>query len=243
MARYYDDYDFGKFNPISISELKKNIEKSLANDKEYEPICVESSSRKKICTSWWGEAWCKNLERYADYDSRIGRGRSYVRNGAVIDLKIKGGKINARVQGSRSKPYKIKINIDALSEKQRIKIEKQASGKIQDLESLIYGNFPEDLKELFFQKGGLFPSPEEIHFDCTCPDWADMCKHVAAALYGVGVRLDSNPLYFFQMRGIDIESFVDKVVAGKVQSMLDNADKESPRILKDADLLQIFNLT
>ena len=243
MARYYDDYDtFGKFNPISVSELKKKIEKSLANDKEYEPIRVESSSRK-ICTSWWGEAWCKNLERYADYDSRIGRGRRYVRNGAVIDLKIKGGKINARVQGSRSKPYKIKINIDALSEKQRIKIEKQASGKIQDLESLIYGNFPEDLKKLFFQKGGLFPSPEEIHFDCTCPDWADMCKHVAAALYGVGVRLDSNPLYFFQMRGIDIESFVDKVVAGKVQSMLDNADKESPRILKNADLLQIFNLT
>lgn len=243
MARYYDDYyDFGHYKPLSVEELKKKIAASLSNEKKNEPVVVESKT-KKICTSWWGDAWCKNLERYADYDSRIGRGRNYVRHGAVIDLKIKGNKIDAKVQGSSSRPYKIKISIDELSEKQRLNIEKQASGKIQDLESLIYGNFPEDLKDLFFQKGGLFPSPEEIHFDCTCPDWADMCKHVAATLYGVGVKLDSNPLYFFQMRGIDIEKFVDKVVSGKVQHMLDNANKESPRIIKDADLLQIFNLT
>ena len=243
MAKYYDIYDsFANFKTLSVDELKRNIEKSLSNEKNNEPVFVEASSRK-ICKSWWGDTWCKNLERYADYDSRIGRGRSYVRSGAVIDLKIKGGRINAKVQGSRSKPYKVKVHIDELDEKQRLKIEKQASGKLRDLESLINGDFPEDLKELFFQKGGLFPSPEEIHFDCTCPDWADMCKHVAAVLYGVGVRLDSNPLYFFQMRGIDIEKFVDKVVSGKVQKMLDNANNDSPRILKNADLLEIFSLT
>ena len=249
MAKPFDNFTFENFNVNRkenfFEELREKAQKITSKNKNnyYEPILVDPNSRKSLCKSWWGKFWCKNLERYADYENRIERGRKYLRNGAVIDLKIKGSDISANVLGGGWKPYKVKIKIDALPEKQRLLIEKQASGKLQDLESLINGNFPKDLEDLFFQKSGLFPSPAEIHFDCTCPDWADMCKHVAAALYGVGVRLDSNPLYFFQMRGINIDMFVDKVINGKVQNMLANANVDSPRIIKNADLLQIFNLT
>ena len=246
MATNYEgfnvEYFKSKLNDNFYEELKNKAQKIISKNADFEPVIVDPSPRRVLCKSWWGKFWCKNLERYADYENRIGRGRNYLRNNAVVDLKIKDNEIYSRVLGGGYRPYFVKIRIDALPERQRLNIEQQASGKLQDLESLMQGNFPKDLKELFFQKGGLFPSPNEIHFDCNCPDWADMCKHVAAALYGVGVRLDSNPLYFFQMRGIDTEKFVDKIVIKKVQKMLANANVESPRIIKDADLLQIFNL-
>ena len=232
---------FYDFHYTSVGELEGKIRKTLEKHKEYEPVCPAPKSRK-ICTSWWGDAWCRNLERYADWTNRIGRGKSYVRNGAVLDLKIDGGTIRAKVQGSRSKPYDVTITIAPLPAKRRKEIERQAAGKIEDLESLTSGKFPEEMKELFFEKGGLFPEPKEIKFDCSCPDWASMCKHVAAALYGVGVRLDSNPLYFFQMRGIDIEEFIGQVVGGKVESMLAHADIRSKRIIKDADLMGLFGV-
>ena len=146
------------------------------------------------------------------------------------------------MQGSADSPYDITITIAPLSEKRRKAIERQAAGKIQDLESLTSGKFPEEMKELFFEKGGLFPGPKEIKFDCDCPDWASMCKHVAAILCGVGVRLDSSPLCFFKMRGIDIEEFIGKVVGGKVESMLVHAKSRSRRIIKDADLMGLFGV-
>ena len=180
--------------------------------------------------------------KYADYENRIERGRSYLRNDAVVDLKIKGNEIYSRVLGGGYKPYRIRIRIDALSERQRLNIEQQASGKLQDLESLIQGNFPKDLKNLFFQKGGLFPSPNEIHFDCNCPDWADMCKHVAAVMYGIGIRIDTNPTQLFELRGIPIESLLTRVIDDKVSNMLKNVDVKSARIIKDADISSIFGI-
>ena len=232
---------FYNFHYTSVDELQSMIRKTLEKHKEYEPVCPASNSRK-ICTSWWGDAWCRNLERYADWANRIDRGKRYLRNGAVLDLKIDGGTIRAKVQGSRSKPYEVTITIAPLPANRCKEIERQAAGKIQDLESLTSGKFPEEMKQLFFEKGGLFPEPKEIRFDCSCPDWASMCKHVAAALYGVGVRLDSNPLYFFQMRGIDIEEFIGKVVGGRVESMLAHAKSRSKRIIKDADLMGLFGV-
>ena len=117
-------------------------------------------------------------------------------NGSVIDLKIQKGKILARVQGSRKTPYKVEIRISPLSEKKCQDILSRCGKKLENLEALLGGNFPDEMKELFQGKGGLFPEPREISFNCSCPDWALMCKHVAAALYGVGARLDENPLLF-----------------------------------------------
>lgn len=234
-------YGYNPFETPAVKDLWQMAKENLSKRKNYEPVLIEGTSRK-ICKSWWGDAWCRNLERYADWSNRIGRGKTYVRNGAVIDLKINGGEIYAKVQGSRKKPYTTKIAIDPIDEKSRLRIEEQASGKIQNLEALINGTFPEDLKELFFQEKGLFPSPEEIHFNCSCPDLAIMCKHVAAALFGVGMRLDANPIYFFQMRGIDVESFVAKIIGGKVETMLRNAKLVTPRIIQESNLNQLFGI-
>ena len=232
---------YGYYDTPSVGELRQMAKETLSKNKNYEPVIVEGNSRK-ICKSWWGDAWCRNLERYADWENRIGRGKSYVRNGNVVDLKINGGEIYAKVQGSRKTPYTVKITIDSIDEKKRYRIEEQAAGKIQNLEALLNGTFPEELKELFFQKDGLFPSPDEIHFNCNCPDWAIMCKHVAATLFGIGVRLDFNPIYFFQMRGINIDAFIAKVVSGKVETMLKNANIITPRVIQESEVAQLFGL-
>lgn len=165
-----------------------------------------------------------------------------MRNGNVVDLKINGGEIYAKVQGSRKTPYTIKIAIDMIDEKNCRRIEEQATGKIQNVESLMSGTFPEELKDLFFQKDGLFPSPDEIHFDCSCPDFAIMCKHVAAALFGIGVRLDSNPIYLFQMRGINIDEFIAEVISGKVETMLKNSNVITSRVIHESEITQLFGL-
>lgn len=141
---------------------------------------------------WWGKAWNQNLESYADYSNRIARGRSYVRNNAVLDLKIVKGEVKAIVQGSSSKPYMITVQIDKLSNERWNKVITLCNHRIDTLEQLVAGSFPKELEVLFKErKYGLFPSPKEIHFDCSCPDWASMCKHVAAVLYGIGARLDT----------------------------------------------------
>ena len=102
---------------------------------------------------------------------------------------------------------------------------------MESLEELLAGNFPESMKALFQEDGGLFPSPKEISFSCSCPDWALMCKHVAAVLYGVGARLDENPALFFELRGIDMDKFIDVVLENRVEKMLENAGRPSSRII------------
>ncbi len=233
-------YFYGnEYSYMSISELEEKSRRILSKHPDYDP--VEVSSQKTICSSWWGQSWCKNLERYADWSNRIERGRKYVRHDAVINLKIDGGKINALVVGSEKKPYEIEIKIAPLSPERQKKIERLASGKIQNLEALVSGSFPEDLKESLFQEGVLFPEPDEIEFECSCPDYAYMCKHVAAVLYGIGVRLDRDPLCLFKMRGIETEKFISETINGKVEKMLANAKKKSSRILSGDDL-SVFGL-
>lgn len=197
---------------------------------------------RKIAASWWGQAWCENLERYADYETRLSRGQRYVRSGAVVDLQIQTGRILARVQGTRKTPYKVEIRISPLSQQRCDGIMDRCSTRVDSLENLLAGHFPEELKDVFLGEGGLFPTPREISFSCSCPDWAMMCKHVAAALYGVGARLDADPLLFFTLRGIETTRFVDVVIANRVESMLSNADKPSPRIIQGAALDDLFGI-
>ena len=172
----------------------------LKKKQDLRPVIIDGSV---IARTWWGKAWNKNLESYADYTNRIGRGRSYVRSGAVLDLQVSAGEITALVQGSRAKPYSITIRIKKLNKNTWNLVTSACEGKLESLEELLAGKFPKALEEAFMQrKTGLFPSPKEIEFECSCPDWASMCKHIAATLYGIGARLDEDPTLFFTLRGV-----------------------------------------
>lgn len=233
----YDEY-------VSVSEkrekAKKSLEKLKKTNPDISPVIIEGRS---IASKWWGKAWNKNLESYADYSNRIGRGRSYVKNGAVLDLKIKEGKVEAIVQGSRTKPYTVEITIDKLNETKWEKMTEVCNHRIDTMETLLSGKFPKEFDEFFSDsKYGLFPSPKEIHFKCSCPDSARMCKHIAAVLYGIGARLDEDPILFFKLRAIDFQELLKKSMEEKMQSMLKNADKKSERIIDDEDVFDLFGV-
>jgi len=217
----------------------KQIEKLRKKNPGIQPVAIAG----KLANSWWARSWNKNLEGYADYSNRIGRGRSYVRGGYVLDLSISPGLVQSIVQGTKAKPYEITINIDPLPKKKWDAIIEQCSRKIGNLEDLVSGKFPQELMELFTHRGdGLFPSPKEIHFSCTCPDWASMCKHVAAALYGIGVRFDSDPTLFFLLRDIDFAELLKKSVDEKMNSMLNNAGKATSRVMSNVDTSELFGV-
>ena len=234
MSKYWDT---GFYSQPNASELKRNAAASRKKEEKkgniLEPIVVKG---RTIVKNWWGKAWCSNLEQYADYENRLDRGKRYVRTGAVLDLRIKKGKIIARVQGTRKSPYKIEIRISPLSEEKCQNIIEKCGRKIENIEELMSGNFPLEMQELFQGRDGFFPTPKEISFQCSCPDWALMCKHVSAVLYGVGVRLDEQPLLFFELRGIDVGRFIDVALASKVEKMLANEGKPSDRIIDEADI-------
>lgn len=235
-------YGFPRYE--SVAEKKAKANRSLAKMKkknpDIEPVIIEG---RTLAKSWWGKSWNINLESYADYSNRIERGKSYVRNNAVLDLKITRGKVIAKVQGSRVKPYDVEISIDALDSKKWEQVTELCNHRIDSLEQLIEGKFPKELEVLFTDKKyGMFPSPKEIHFACSCPDWAYMCKHVAAALYGIGARLDNNPMLFFALRDIDGQMLIRKSMERKLESMLKNAGKKSKREIAAKDISDIFGL-
>lgn len=243
MGRRHSRYDnFPRFTQPSAAELEKKAEAYQAQNTSLAHPVRPKTARGNPAQSWWGQAWCDNLERYADYTNRISRGRRYVRSGAVVDLQIHPGLVTARVAGSSYRPYEVTIRVDPLPPERISQLNAQCGSRAENLEALLGGSFPADLKEIFFAKGGLFPSPKELHFDCSCPDWAHMCKHVAAALYGVGVRFDDDPLLFFQLRGLDPEKFLDTAVRNRIESMLENADRPSRRILSNEAAEELFGL-
>lgn len=241
MSKYWND--IAGYSQPTAAKLRENAansqKKAQAKGQAWEPVVIQG---RAIAKSWWGRAWCDNLERYADYESRLGRGKRYVRTGAVVDLNIGRGKILARVQGSRRTPYKVEIRISPIPEEKCQTLMQRCNRKVANLEQLLAGGFPDELKELFQGGDGLFPTPKEISFQCSCPDWALMCKHVAAVLYGVGARLDEHPKLFFTLRGIDMERFIDVALKSKVEAMLSNAQKPSDRIITDQDLQTLFGV-
>lgn len=243
MKRYWNDTTI--YSQPSVEELRRKANESLSSARKkgrlYEPVTARTK-RGPVCESWWGNAWCENLERYADYASRLKRGRGYVRSGAVIDLKIRDGHVEAKVQGRRKTPYKVEVRIGRLSEENCQRIIGRCNQKISSIEKLVNGEFPEELKDIFTEKGGLFPSPREISFTCSCPDWALMCKHVAAVMYAIGIRFDENPFYFFALRGIDVDRFIDVALENRVEMMLQNASVTSERILTGTDITALFGV-
>ena len=235
----YYDYEY-----VSAAKKKEKARKAMEKLKktmpDIEPVVIDGSA---IAKTWWGKAWNKNLESYADYSNRIGRGRSYVREGAVLHLKIDKGEISALVQGSTSKPYTVEVFIDPLDEKTWKQITALCNRRIESLEQLVSGKFPKELESLFTtKKEGVFPSPREIHFHCSCPDSARLCKHVAAVLYGVGARLDQDPMLLFALREMPVDELIRKSIEDKMESMLKNADKKSPRVIEDDQVFDLFRV-
>lgn len=222
-----------------ISEMASQSSAKISKKgREPHPITITG---RTIARSWWGKAWCANLEGCADFSNRLSRGKSYVRAGAIIDIQIDRGSISALVQGSRKKPYEVDIDVLPIPPSRAKKILESCSSRASTLEALASGDIPEDMKEMFTSKDGIFPSPREIKLYCSCPDWAAMCKHVAAVLYGVGALFDEEPLSFFELRGIDTADLIMKGAVSKVERMLANADAPSPRIIPEA-ALEMFGL-
>jgi uncharacterized Zn finger protein len=231
---------YGGFAPyVTVAERKrkaaKEVEKLKKKGQVVQPIVLEGRS---IANTFWGKAWCKNLESYSDYSNRLPRGRTYVRNGSVIDLKVAEGEITALVSGSSI--YKVKIAITKVVTNKWNKIVNECAGKIDSLIELLQGKFSKAVMEIITDpEKGLFPHPKEIRLSCSCPDWADMCKHVAAVLYGVGARLDDRPEELFMLRQADHVELIAK--AGAPSFTKTSADR-SDQILADSDLSSLFGI-
>lgn len=229
---------------VPVSERRANAQRAVERLKkkhpDIAPIVIEG---RKLARTWWGQAWNDNLERYSDYANRIGRGRSYVRHGAVLDLQITPGNITALVQGSRSRPYQVEVVIQPLDKATWRSTVEACEGKIDSLQELLDGEFPKSLRELFTEKDrGLFPNPKQISLHCSCPDYAVMCKHVAAVLYGVGARLDENPRLFFVLRDINVDDLVFIAATEKAETLLEKSRRKSTRVLESDDLSAVFGI-
>lgn len=236
-------FGYPEYVPVSEKRARNRAAsaKLRENAKSASPVVIEGRS---IARTWWGKSWNANLERYADYSNRIGRGRSYVRHGAVLDLRIEPGVVNALVQGSRSKPYEVSVEIKPLTDATWEGLRESALNQLDSLSDLLAGKFPESLQDAFFARGdGLFPTPDEIEFSCSCPDWAYMCKHVAAVLYGIGNRLDKTPDMLFALRRVSMEELVERTVDATAETLLDKARTAGGEdVLDDADLGDVFGI-
>lgn len=209
--------------------------------KKIEPL-GDLSHRTKIATSFWGRAWCDHLEALGDYENRLPRGRTYVRNGSVLHLAVKPGRIEALVQGSDL--YEQTIRIDPLPAARWTKIRKRCRGGVGSLIELLQGRISDEIMGIVTDgKDGLFPRPGEVHLDCSCPDWAGLCKHLAAVLYGIGARLDQRPELLFVLRGVDHSELVDESVIGEtLAGSGSGAGPERRRTLDESVLGDVFGI-
>jgi uncharacterized Zn finger protein len=224
-----DDYDWMPY--VSVGERRQKAERAAAKLQESSPVIIKGT---RIAQTFWGRAWCENLEQYSDYANRLPRGRTYVRSGCVIDLKINRGVVNALVSGSRI--YDVKVAVAPIPKQRWKAVCQDVAGRIDSLVSLIKGEFEKTVMErLCQQKTGLFPEPAEIKFNCNCPDSARMCKHICAVLYGIGARLDENPELLFLLRDVKQED----LIANAGQRM---TKPKSSRLLQSGNLSEIFGI-
>jgi len=230
-------YEWGDY--VSIGEKRRQVQQTLTKlMKQGQSVAPVTIDGRKIAKSFWGQSWCSNLERYSDYEYRLPRGRSYVRNGFVVDLQIAKGEITARVSGSDL--YSVKVTIAPVTAARWKAICRDCAGTIDSLVELLQGRLAKGVMDRVCREGdGLFPSPKEIKLACSCPDWADMCKHVAAALYGVGARLDEKPQLLFVLRDVD----ENELLASTGQDLaLTRAARSAAKVLDDTDVAALFGL-
>jgi uncharacterized Zn finger protein len=203
-------YEFRPYVPVAQRRARaaREVAKRTKKGQSVSPVNIEG---KAIVSTFWGKAWCTNLESYSDFANRLPRGRTYVRNGSVVDLKIEKGRIKALVSGSEL--YEVEIEISALPKKQWQALKEQCAGKIGTLVELLQGKLSKAVMETVTDREqGLFPKPKEIEMTCSCPDYAGMCKHIAATMYGVGNRLDSSPELLFTLRCVDHMELIEQAI-------------------------------
>jgi uncharacterized Zn finger protein len=224
---------------VPAAEKRRQAERELAKlRKRGQPVAPVTIEGRTIAKTFWGKSWCTNLERYSDYATRVPRGRTYVRNGSVLDLQITKGEVAARVAGSSL--YEIKIAIAPVKAARWKAVCRDCAGGIDSLVELLQGRLATGIMDRVCREGdGLFPSPEEIKLSCSCPDWADMCKHVAAALYGVGARLDEKPELLFVLRGVDENELLADAGRDLVRT---TAVPSTAKLLGDGDVAALFGL-
>jgi uncharacterized Zn finger protein len=233
-------YDFyGGFGPyVPVWKRRQRAAKKIVQLKKsghnIKPVVIEG---RAIATTFWGKAWCDNLETYSDFASRLPRGRTYARNGSVIDLQIAIGKLTALVSGSEI--YNAKVNIRPLPKERWRAVVRECSGKIDSLVELLTGKLSRGVMEVLCRpQAGLFPTSKEISLSCSCPDGAWLCKHLAAVLYGVGARLDQEPELLFVLRGVDQMDLISE--AGHGGTIGDAAPPAN--VLKEESLSGIFGI-
>lgn len=202
--------------------------------KHLSPIVIEG---RQIARTFWGKAWCDHIEQLSDFESRLAKGKSYARNGSVIHLEIKPGRVEAIVSGTST--YTISIGIDPLPAKQWKAIKTQCAGRVGSLVELLQGKLSaEVMRVLIDPETGMFPDADDFRLDCTCPDFARLCKHLAACLYGVGARLDDAPELLFTLRGVDHTELLDQ--AGSAAATL--GANQPKGTIADQDLADIFGI-
>src|SRR5215210_2901412 len=224
---------------VPAAEKRRQAERKLATlKKQHRSVTPVTIEGRTIAKSFWGQSWCTNLERYSDYENRLARGRTYLRSGLVVDLQIKKGEIAAMVAGSSL--YKVKIAITPVTAVRWNAICWDCAGTVDSLVELLQGRLSKGVMDRVCREGdGLFPSPAEIKLSCSCPDWAEMCKHVAAALYGVGARLDERPELLFVLRGVDEHD----LLASAGQDLTLGQPAPCPaKVLEGGDLAALFGL-
>jgi uncharacterized Zn finger protein len=230
-------YGFRPYVPVAKrrQQATRAMEKLKKKGRVVAPVIVEG---RQIAQSFWGKAWCDNLERYSDFENRLPRGRTYVRNGSVLDLNIARGNVRALVSGSQI--YDVKIDVVVAAPSRWKAICRDCAGSIGSLVELLQGKLSKNVMERVCREGdGLFPTPSEIRMSCSCPDWAGMCKHAAAALYGVGARFDAAPDLLFALRGVDR---ADLISTAGADLPLTQADAASKRLLADDDVAALFGI-
>jgi uncharacterized Zn finger protein len=226
---------------VPVAQRRANAARELAKQskKSGTPASPVTLEGRKIAGTFWGRAWCDNLEAYSDYENRLPRGRTYVRNGSVVDLQIARGKVTARVAGSEL--YTIDIKIKPLATSLWKSIQTECAGKIDTLMELLQGRLSSAVMEIVTRpERGLFPAPREIELDCSCPDWADLCKHVAASLYGVGARLDQKPELLFLLRGVDPAELISR--ASAAEAVRQSTRTDGAPALSETELADVFGI-
>jgi uncharacterized Zn finger protein len=214
------------------AQAAKKIQKMLKKGGSLSPIAI---SGRSIATTFWGKAWCKHLESLSDYENRLPRGRSYVRSGLVLDLIVDPGVITSQVLGSSL--YQQTITISPLASYRWQSIKTACSGQIDSLVELLQGRLSDSVMSVLTHRDeGMFPHSSEIRMNCSCPDWAGLCKHLAAVLYGIGARLDSRPELLFTLRGADHEELLAEVTSGQAVAVTGSSD------LDEASLADVFGI-
>jgi len=230
---------FGWKRYVPVAVRRQKTERAVAKlQKKGRVLLPVGAYRGAIAKSFWGKAWCQNLERYSDYSNRLPRGRTYLRNGSVIDLKIGPGEVTAQVMGSSL--YRITVSIREVAVAHWQAIARDCARSIDTLVELLQGQLSTSVMERITRPGtGLFPSPKEIVFSCNCPDSAAMCKHVAATLYGIGARLDVEPELLFGLRKVDAKELIARAGEGGTPAQ---KLPDAGRILDSSKLADVFGI-